>query len=451
VRSADEIRGLKDLLVAALRGGTTTVEEMHASIARRPFRILERVPVTRLPTTAVRMIHDGIAGGVYGGLRGMTWLAGGAAELALTPLGRAQPEAAEPAPAAWDHMIGALNGVVGDRLERDRNGLRMRMEFRHRGRSLALDPETLRRTHPAADGRIAVFVHGLAGNELVWRFYSEEHYGDRETTYGTRLQRDLGYTSLYLRYNSGLHISQNGGLLAELIERLVGAWPVPVEEIVLVGHSMGGLVARSACHHAKQSGSGWVDAVRHLFCLGTPHLGAPLEKLGNVTGWVLNAFDVMRPIGRIVNGRSAGIKDLRFGYLVEEDWHGRDLDALLENNRHDIPFLDSAAHYFIAATVTRSPSHPLGVLLGDTLVRFPSASGRAATPARRVPFRAGHGHHLGPMTHLRLLNHPAVYDQIRAWLESTATPRSTPSPRSASGALGPGRDRARLANPPTTP
>jgi pimeloyl-ACP methyl ester carboxylesterase len=260
-------------------------------------------------------------------------------------------------------------------------------------------------------------VHGLAGSDAVWRFYAEEHYGDPDTTYGSLLARDLGYGPLYLRYNSGLHVSENGARLDERLDALVRAWPVPVEEIVLVGHSMGGLVVRSACHAGRRRASGWVDAVRHVVCLGTPHLGAPLEKLGNLAGWALGALDVARPLARLVNGRSAGIKDLRFGYLVDEDWRDRDPDALLEDNRHDIPFFDSAAHYFVAATLTRSPSHPLAHLLGDTLVRMPSATGRGAPAARRIPFRDEHGHHVGAMNHMRLLNHPAVYAQLRAWLE----------------------------------
>ena len=415
MRNLDEIRGLKDLMLGVIKGGATTVEQMHASIARYPFDALERVPVTRLPAAAARMLHDGIAGGVYWGLRSVAELAGGAAHLAIAPLAAAEPAESGPAPAAWELAIGALNGFVGDRLERERNGLRMRLEFRQRGRPLALETEALRRAYPRAAPKLVVFVHGLAGNERVWRFYSEEHYGNRGTSYGSLLERDLGYTPLYLRYNSGLHVSQNGGLLAERMEELVRAWPVAVEEIVLVGHSMGGLVSRSACHQARQRGDRWVDPVRHIFCLGTPHLGAPLEKLGNVLGWALGALDVTKPLGRIVNGRSAGVKDLRFGYLVEEDWRGRDADALLDDNRHDIPFLDSAAHYFIAATVTRDPNHPLGFLIGDTLVRLPSASGRGAPSARRVAFGA-RNHHLGPLTHLRLLNHPSVYDQIRSWL-----------------------------------
>ncbi len=417
MQKIDGIRGLKDLFVSALNGGTTVVEEIHVAIARRPFEALELDPVTRVPAAAVRMLHDGIAGGVYWGIRSMMELAGVAADLALTPLEQTQPDEEEPLPAPLDLAISALNGFMGDHLERNRNGLRTRMEFRHKGRIVALDAETLRRTYPGAGRKLAVFVHGLSCNEQMWRFYSEETHGDRETTYGSLMEQDLGYTPLYLRYNSGLHVSENGALLAEKMEELVNAWPAAVEEIVLVGHSMGGLVARSACHQGKQRRNGWIGSVRHIFCLGTPHLGAPLEKLGNVMGWALNVSDLTRPIANIVNGRSDGIKDLRFGYLVEEDWRGRDADALLEDNRHDIPFLDSAAHYFVAATVTESPSDPLGFILGDMLVRFPSAMGRGVQQATRVSFRVPNTSHLGTTTHLRLLNHPAVYDQIRFWLE----------------------------------
>ncbi len=420
MRNIDAVRGLKDLFVSALSGGTTTVEEFHAAIARRPFEALELDPVTRVPAAAVRMLHDAIAGGVYWGLRSLMELAGDAADWALIPLEQTPPAEEQPLPASLDLALSALNGFVGDHLERSGNALRTRMEFRHEGRTVALDAETLRRTYPGAGRKLAVFVHGLSCNEQSWRLYAEETYGDRETTYGSLLEQALGYTPLYLRYNSGLHVSENGALLAETMEELVNAWPVAVDEIVLVGHSMGGLVARSACHQGKQRRNGWIGPVRHIFCLGTPHLGAPLEKLGNVMGWALNVSDLTRPIANIVNGRSDGIKDLRFGYLVEEDWRGRDANALLEDNRHDIPFLDSAAHYFVAATVTQSPSDPLGFILGDMLVRFPSAVGRGVQPARHVSFRAVNKSHLGMTTHLRLLNHPAVYDQIRFWLEPAA-------------------------------
>ena len=182
----------------------------------------------------------------------------------------------------------------------------------------------------------------------------------------------------------------------------------------MIGHSMGGLVSRSACHYGRQTGHDWVRAVRHLVFLGSPHLGAPLEKGANVAGWLLGLTDITRPFADIVNGRSVGIKDLRFGSLRDEDWDGVDLDALLANRTGRVPLLDSARHYFVAATLTRDPRHPLGVVIGDLLVREPSAAGRGGV--RHMQFPLATGRHFGPMHHLQLLNHPDVYEQLHRWL-----------------------------------
>src|SRR5204862_448640 len=182
--------------------------------------------------------------------------------------------------------LGALNGAVGDRLAESGNPLALDMTLRGGGYS----------------PQIAVFVHGLCETDDAWALF-----GDRP--YEARLEEDLGYTPLYLRYNTGLHISDNGRRLAALLEETVESWPVPVEEIVLVGHSMGGLVARSACHY----GGDWTQRVRHVFCLGSPHLGAPLEKAANLAAYALARLPETRPLAKVVNGRSVGIKDLRFG------------------------------------------------------------------------------------------------------------------------------------------
>jgi pimeloyl-ACP methyl ester carboxylesterase len=246
---------------------------------------------------------------------------------------------------------------------------------------------------PAADTlratpRLAVFVHGLCETDEAWRL-------GRTPPYGTRLHDELGYTPLYLRYNTGLRIAHNGRRLAALLEEVVRDWPVPVEEIVLVGHSMGGLVARSACHQ----GGDWARSVRHVFCLGSPHLGAPLEKGAYAVGYALNRLPETRALAKVVNGRSVGIKDLRFGSCAEED---------LE----DVPFLDCATYYFVGATLSKNKRS----VVGDLLVQFPSASGQGRK--RKIPFEIDNGMHLPNATHFHLLNHPAVGDQIVSWLSA---------------------------------
>jgi pimeloyl-ACP methyl ester carboxylesterase len=186
-----------------------------------------------------------------------------------------------------------------------------------------------------------------------------------------------------------------------------------VEELVVVGHSMGGLVARSACHYGENEGRAWTDAVRHVFCLGSPHLGADLEKGANALAWVLARLPETRALASVLNARSAGIKDLRFGSCAEEDWCDCDPDEFLQDRCQEVPFLPDANYYFIAATLSRGA---LGTLLGDLLVRVPSASGRGKGAGRRIPFEIDYGHELSGLTHFDLLNHPAVYGQLRDWV-----------------------------------
>ncbi len=225
---------------------------------------------------------------------------------------------------------------------------------------------------------------------------------------------------MYVRFNSGRHISENGRSLNELMEELVAAWPAGAAEIALVGHSMGGLVARSACCHAAEGGAAWVSLVSHSVSLGSPHMGAPLEQAVHVLSAGLAALPETRPFANLLRRRSGGIRDLRQGSLVDEDWRDRDPDALRAAACAEVPLLEGATHCFVSATVTRSDRHPLGRLLGDTLVLVPSASGRSRT--RRLPFDEEYGMHVGGASHFALLNHPAVYERLRDWLAAAPRP-----------------------------
>ena len=306
--------------------------------------------------------------------------------------------------------LAALNGLVGDRLERERSPLQEPISIRVDGLPVALERDELAAAYPDATPRLVVFVHGLMGNEVGWRLGRRQ---GREP-YGTRLARELGCTPVYVRYNSGRHISENGRSLADLLEAVVAAWPVEVAEVALVGHSMGGLVARSACHLAAKDGAAWVGRVRHVVSLGSPHLGAPLEQAAHVASYAFGKLPETRMISTFLRRRSSGIRDLRQGSLVDEDWRDRDPEALRAAACEEVPLLEGATHCFVSATVTRSPRHPVGRVVGDTLVLQPSASGRSRT--RKLGFEDEYGLHIGATNHIALLNHPAVYEKLREWL-----------------------------------
>jgi hypothetical protein len=165
-----------------------------------------------------------------------------------------------------------------------------------------------------------------------------------------------------------------------------------------------------------------VRRVRHVVSLGSPHMGAPLAQGVHWAAAALHKVPETRPLARFLRRRSAGIRDLRQGSLVDDDWRDCDPDALAATACREVPLLEGATHCFVAATITRNGRHPVGRLLGDWLVLEPSASGRSRT--RRIPFDAEYGMHVGGAHHIALLNHPEVYERLRAWL-----------------AGGPGRDR----------
>jgi pimeloyl-ACP methyl ester carboxylesterase len=393
-RRPDELRALTRLTFGELAGAAGGIGGVHRGVAERVFRMVGPMSMP------ARMSHQLISTGVYRAVSVGAELVGRGADhgLGRLPVRDGRIVSRHPSGAA---AVAVLNGLVGDRLEREGSDLAQPMAVRIHGEVASAadfaDPRP----------RLVVFLHGLMETERSWRWSGA-------LTYGERLARDLGCTPVYVRYNTGRHISENGRSLSELLETLVAEWAVPVEDIALVGHSMGGLVARAACQCATVDGATWVRHVRHVISLGTPHTGAPLERAAHRAAHALWQLPETRPLGNFLRRRSSGIRDLNQGSLVDEDWRDRDPDELRLAACAEVPLLDGASHHFISATVTRTPGHPLGRLVGDTLVLVPSASGRSKT--RRIGFREEDGHHLGGTHHLALLNHPGVYAKLREWL-----------------------------------
>jgi pimeloyl-ACP methyl ester carboxylesterase len=309
-----------------------------------------------------------------------------------------------------EQLIGALNGALGDYLHRTRNGLATTMHFVRDGRPMALTPPGLAAAYPDTSPRIVVLVHGLMSTEIVFRMPDGSDYG-------SLLARDLGYTPFYLRYNSGLHISENGEALDGLLEALVLAYGRPIDEICLVGHSMGGLVIRSAFHAASGRARRFLPLVKRAIYVGTPHLGAPLERFGNAVAWALARLPspYTRLAADLVNLRSSGVKDLRYANLRSEDWEGADADALLQNRRHPVPLLPSIRHYLIAGTLAPDPFVTL--LFGDALVPVESAAGRARAHHKSALFPQERVRVLPSLDHVSLAHYAEVYAIIRSYCE----------------------------------
>lgn len=409
-----EIRALGQIAGRSIARPSGVARDVHAAVTQRVFGALGPLGAP------VRIVHDLISSASYRGVGAVLRApldAGGRTLARLAP-----PSSRTLADSEMGALaLGAANGVFGDRLARDHPDLSLELTIRRHGREVRMDAEGVAETFADATPRMVVFVHGLCGTEQTWGF--QPPGADPRPTYGALLRDELSFTPVYVRYNTGLHISENGRRLAAALEDLTAAWPTEVEQVALVGHSMGGLVTRSACHYGHAEGHAWTERASHVVCLGTPHLGAPLEKAANVAGWAFNRLPETRPFGDLfLNDRSVGIKDLRYGNCVDEDWCDCDPDEFLRDRCREVPFLPTAIYCFVGATLAPRPDG-MGGRAGDLLVTYPSASG--AGRRRRIPFAAENGAHVGGIDHMRLLNHPAVYGQIRDWLAGEAGPRAS--------------------------
>ena len=401
-----EMRAASRLAGRAFTGVVSRIEQVHQAVAGRAFGAVRQAGVP------ARLIHDAVSGSVYLAVRSAGSAAGTMSGEVAALLGqRGRPAAAAP---AGNLALAGLNAVAGDRLGKDTAPLAISMAVRASGRDIELTAAGLAAAFPHAAPRLAVFVHGLGETENSWH-----RRGDQAISYGSRLQSELGYSPAYVRYNTGRHVSDNGQELAVLLDRLTVAWPVPVAEILLVGHSMGGLVIRSACHYGDDRSLAWTRQVRHVFYLGSPHLGAPLARAFGLAGWALSLAPETRPFATMINGSSSGVKDLRHGYLLADDWAGCDQDTCVRDHRHDAPLLAGTSHYAISATVTADPGNPVGALVGDLLVTPTSAHGRRGR-RQHIAFPMESGRRLGGMHHFDLLGHPAVWAAMDGLLRQAA-------------------------------
>jgi pimeloyl-ACP methyl ester carboxylesterase len=361
------------------------------------------VEATRSVVDLVRAMHQRIGAGpdllgrplegplrllnaiVYGPIRGVTGLVGAGIDGTLALLGPALGASA-PGPER-EAILAALNGVLGDYLEETKNPLAIKMELRGG-------------TVPRAQ-RLLVLVHGSSMNDLQWTRQGHDH--------GEALARDLGLTPSYLRYNSGLHVSTNGRAFAALLEQ------VEAEEIFILAHSMGGLVARSACH----LGGSFLGKLRKLVFLGTPHHGAPLERGGSWVDLLLGVSSYSAPLTRLGRIRSAGVTDLRYGNVRDDDWEGRDRFAHGQDPRIPTPLPAGVACYAAAATTASTETG------GDGLVPLASALGRHALSERTLAFPPEHQRIFLETNHLELLSSREVYETLRAWFSEPGwLPRS---------------------------
>ena len=389
--------GITQLALDSFSGITGAVEQVHQSIAGACVAYIPGIAKARLPglggKNPVYSIMLNTAGAVNLGVQTLTRTVSDGVEPMF-----------DPRKLAW---LATMNGICGDHLEETGNPLAMPMVFTDGASVLKLDRESLSADYADPGPHIVVMVHGLCLSDQDWRRQEGADLGEQ-------LNGQLGFSPVYLRYNSGRHISTNGQDLASLLEQLCAEWPVPVESVSLVGHSMGGLVTRSACCYAARKEHKWFSQLERVLFLGTPHNGSYLEKAGHLADGALSMIPHAEPLmfGR---KRSAGIRDLRYGYLLDEDWQADRSGKSLRFDFRPVPLEEGVDYYIAAASVGSDEDSLPGRIVGDLLVRTGSAMGDHRDERSALDFRPENCRIFPEKNHFDLLGDPCVHRQVVEW------------------------------------
>lgn len=396
--STSSLQSANRLIVDAIVNMTDIVESMHHRIN----------PLSKKDASDTNTRAGGLTGGVYKSIRSLTQTVGKGMD---TPLGVISKFFEKNGVSTGGEALkSALNGVLGDHLVDRNSSLAIPMGLKQDGQPI--DVTSLVESIKRSNGKLVIMVHGLCMNDLQWQQEGHDH--------GKALANDLGHTSVYLRYNTGQHVSENGKAFSTLLEQLVSDIVALDEtlqlEMSIVAHSMGGLVSRSAFQQAELLDHKWPEHFENLIFLGTPHHGAPLEKAGSWIDLLLGIHGYTKPLTRLTKIRSAGITDLRHGNILESDWQVRNRFDFSTDKRTPLMLPENVKCYTVATTALANRNKASEHLIGDGLVPLDSALGRHQNKPFTLLFLPENqwiGHDIN---HMQLLSNPDVYTVIKNWL-----------------------------------
>ncbi|TXD66883.1 esterase/lipase family protein [Polaribacter glomeratus] len=394
-KTDSELQGLTHLIVDATIGVTDLVEEIHKQVVHPPF----------LPSTSIQKLISKIAGFTFNNIRWSTKLIGNSISKILEYVTPAISNIKSSD--KKEVLLSVLNGVIGDYLEEKENPLKIEMQFRFQSKAIEINAESLKETYPKINGKILLMIHGSCMSDIQWTRKNHNH--------GEILSEELEKTPIYLNYNSGKHISINGKDLNKNIQKLVENWPVPVEEIVIIAHSMGGLLTRSALYYADQNQNNWTKHLKKVAFLGTPHHGSHIERIGNYVDLILESVPYLKPFARLGKIRSAGVTDLRYGNLVDEDWQNNGRFERKGDQRQHIQLAKNIDFYAVAAIIGKETAGSAKIL-GDSLVDVKSALGQHKKTEKNLDFKLENTLIVYENNHLDLLSNLEITEKLKIWL-----------------------------------
>jgi len=409
--TVDDWRGLGDLIELATQRLSAPVEGAHHAVVDGWFHVAGH------NGSPGHTAHQAFTAGLYGSVR----LVGSVARASLD-IGATTIERHRDVRPLWDSRIGAgirafANALWGDEFERNSSPMHTDLSIHDtNGTPVTAEHGALTLTFEKPTPRLVVLLHGLGKTERCWSAKATDD--ESIASLPDMLEAD-GFTPILVRYNSGRRVSDNGDALATLLEEIMTNWPTAVDEIALIGHSMGGLVARSSLYAGQSADHDWINSVNHLVALATPHFGSPIEKGAHVASQLLTSAAATRSLGEFINDRSAGIKDMRHGTIRSTD-HSEHPESSQGDHVEVEPPLEGIRQHHVVGVVTDSTSHPLGFLVGDLVVRVDSATGVSSTGH----VASANVRVFGGLDHLGLLHDGAVRTQIREWLTPVAATSS---------------------------
>ncbi len=400
-----DVSSAVSLTVDAITGITDITESLHQTITS----------VAGLLLDPYQSRTKGITGMVYRNIRNVAQLSGkginALIEKAAPVVQKYDDSSDREISLGREAFVSALNGIIGDHLVKRDNPLAIKMQLRSNGKPLNIDQ--LAQGIEQSSGKVAIMVHGLCMSDLQWKRQGHDH--------GEALARDLGYFPVYLNYNTGLHISENGREFAYLLENFITDsiqtldLPEPLK-LVIIAHSMGGLVSKSGCYYGREAGHEWLNHLDKIVFLGTPHHGAPLAKAGVWVDNILQINPYSAPFAKLGRIRSSGLTDLRYGNVVDEDWKDQDRFALSKDNRTPVPLPEGVDCYSIAVTTFKEPYNCCADLAGDGLVTLSSALGVHKKDKFNLLFPKQNKWVGSSMNHMDIINNSEVYGTIKMWL-----------------------------------
>jgi pimeloyl-ACP methyl ester carboxylesterase len=371
------------------------VEEMHKQVVHPPF----------LPSTSIQKLITKIAGFTFSNIRWSTKMIGNSVSKILkhiTPaIGNIKSSDKK------EVLLSVLNGVIGDHLEEKENPLKIDMQFRYQSKAIQIDNESLKETYPKINGKILLMIHGSCMSDIQWNRKNHNH--------GEILSEKLDKTPIYLNYNSGKHISTNGKELNKNLQKLIENWPVPVEEIVIIAHSMGGLLTRSVLYYAGQNENNWTKHLKKVAFLGTPHHGSHVERMGNYLDLILESVPYLKPFARLGKIRSAGVTDLRYGNLIDEDWQHIGRFERKGDQRKHIQLPNKIEFFAVAAVIGKKTTGSTRIF-GDNLVDVKSALGKHKKTEKSLHFKEDTILIVYENNHLDLLSNSEILEKLKIWL-----------------------------------